>query len=92
MIEDVISANKQFVTGEIEYPFGRGINIQIQVKSVIPIIKKIKMHEYPIWHDLCVNWYRKDNRLLGNKEFLIKDPDGYLLRIFEDIGSKTLKK
>jgi len=26
--------------------------------------------------------------LLGNKEFLIQDPDGYLLRFSEDLGEK----
>ena len=29
-----------------------------------------------------------DNKLLGNKEFLIQDPDGYLLRFSEDLGEK----
>ena len=91
MIEDLKSANKQFITGKLEHPFGRGINFQIQVKAVMPIIKKIKKHKYPVWHGISVNWYRKDNKLLGNKEFLVKDPDGYLLRIFENIGSKPLK-
>lgn len=91
MIEDVKFANKQYRTGKLKYPFGRGINIQIQVRAIMPIIKRLKKYKYPIWHGMCVNWYRKDNRLLGNKEFLVKDPDGYLLRIFEDIGSKPLR-
>ena len=91
MIEDARFANKQYRIGKLEYPFGRGINIQVQVKAIMPIIKKLKKYEYPIWHEVCVNWYRKDNKLLGNKEFLVKDPDGYLLRIFEDIGTKPLK-
>ena len=34
------------------------------------------------------NWYRQGNRLLGNKEFLVQDPDGYLLRFSEDLGEK----
>ena len=35
--------------------------------------------------DIEENWYRQDDKLLGNREFLIQDPDGYLLRFFEDI-------
>ena len=27
--------------------------------------------------------------MLGNKEFLIQDPDGYLLRFTQDLGEKT---
>ena len=34
------------------------------------------------------NWYRKDDILLGCKEFLVQDPDGYLLRISEDLGQR----
>ena len=34
------------------------------------------------------NWYRQDDKLLGNKEFLVQDPDGYLFRFSEDLGSK----
>ena len=29
--------------------------------------------------------------LLGNKEFLVQDPDGYLLRFSEDLGEKNLE-
>ncbi len=32
--------------------------------------------------------YRQDNKLLGNREFLVQDPDGYLLRFSEDLGVK----
>ena len=32
--------------------------------------------------------YRQDNKLLGNREFLVQDPDGYLLRFSEDLGEK----
>ena len=90
MIEDMKSANKQYITGKIERPFGRGINFQIEVKDLAPVIKRVKRYKYPIWQQVRVNWYRKDNTLLGNKEFLLKDPDGYLLRFFENIGSKPV--
>ena len=33
----------------------------------------------------------KDNKLLGNKEVLVQDPDGYLLRFSDDLGEKELK-
>ena len=38
------------------------------------------------------NWYRQDEYLLGNKEFLVQDPDGYLLRFSEDLGKKKVNK
>jgi predicted lactoylglutathione lyase len=32
------------------------------------------------------NWYEVNGKKYGNKEFLVQDPDGYLLRFSEDIG------
>jgi len=36
------------------------------------------------------NWYRVDSILTGNKQFLIMDLDGYLLRFAQDLGEKNI--
>jgi hypothetical protein len=36
-------------------------------------------------------WYRVNDQETGNKQFLVQDPDGYLLRFFEDLGIKREK-
>jgi len=79
-------------SGKLEKPFGRGINFQIEVKSVGKILNNLKKNNYPIFMETKENWYRKDKELLGNKEFLVQDLDGYLLRFIEDLGSKPIKK
>ncbi len=33
-------------------------------------------------------WYRRDETLLSNRQFVVQDPDGYLLRFFEDLGTR----
>lgn len=48
----------------------------------------LKENGYTITFDIEENWYRQDNKLLGNKEFLVQDPDGYLIRLSEDLGEK----
>ncbi len=75
-------------TGKLEYPFGRGINFQLEVDNVDSIYTSLKSEGYSIMVEMDENWYRQDDKLLGNKEFLVQDPDGYLLRFFEDLGSK----
>ena len=75
-------------TGKLEYPFGRGINFQLEVDNVDIIYNSLKDSGYTIMIEMEENWYRQDNKLLGNKEFLVQDPDGYLLRFCEDLGSK----
>ena len=83
-----ISNNDKWNVGELKYPFGNGINFQLEVDNVNEIYKELKENNYKITFEIEENWYRQGNRLLGNKEFLIQDPDGYLLRFFEDLGEK----
>ena len=73
--------------GEIH---GNGINFQLEVENIDEIYNSFKNSNYKITFDIEENWYRQDNKLLGNKEFLIQDPDGYLLRFSEDLGEKEI--
>ena len=82
-----ISDNDKWNIMELTYPFGNGINFQLEVNNVNEIYKNLKDNN-KITFEIEENWYRQGNRLLGNKEFLIQDPDGYLLRFFEDLGEK----
>lgn len=83
-----LTANEKWNVGELNYPFGNGINFQLEVENVEQIYNNLKKANYKIAFEIEENWYRQDNKLLGNKEFLIQDPDGYLLRFFEDLGEK----
>lgn len=87
MIEE---RNGNWETGNLTYPFGRGINLQIAVNNIDELYKNIKANDYPIKIEMEENWYRADNKLLGQKEFLIMDPDGYLLRFAQDIGEREI--
>ncbi|MBL7160153.1 MAG: VOC family protein [Candidatus Aenigmarchaeota archaeon] len=84
-------ANGNWETGKLEYPFGRGINFQIEVADVEPLIQALKENNYPIKVELQDNWYRIAVVLAGNREFLVMDPDGYLLRFFQDLGTKQIE-
>lgn len=86
------SSKEKWTVGELHYPFGNGINFEIDVKGKISTIyDRLKQVGYKIAFDIEENWYRQDDKLLGNKEFLVQDPDGYLLRFSEDLGEKPLK-
>ena len=74
----------------ITYPFGNGINFQLEVDNIRQIYSNLKNANYEITFDIEGNWYRQDNKLLGNKEFLVQDPDGYLLRFSEDLGEREV--
>ena len=77
-------------TAKLEYPLGRGINFQIDVINIDKIYNKLKENKYKIFVDIEEHWYRKDNILMGCKEFLVQDPNGYVLRFSEDLEEKKV--
>lgn len=83
-----ISENDKWEIEPLKYPFGNGINFQLEVENLEEIYNKLKTSNYKIAFEMEENWYRKDNELLGNKEFLVQDPDGYLLRFSKDLGKR----
>ena len=87
MIEEI---NNHWNTGKLKKPFGRGINFQIEVDKIEPLLDNLKKNNYPLFIKPEENWYRQNSQLIGNKGFLIQDPDGYLLRFAEDLGTKPL--
>lgn len=82
------SDNEKWEVAKLTYPFGNGINFQLEVENVNKIYDNLKNNNYKIAFDIEENWYRQEDKLLGNKEFLVQDPDGYLLRFSEDLGEK----
>jgi predicted enzyme related to lactoylglutathione lyase len=87
MIEEI---NNNWNTGALEYPFGRGINFQIAVKNVDKMTENISRNGAKLFKKTEEHWYRVNNKKYGRKEFLIQDPDGYLLRFSEDVGIKEI--
>ena len=83
-----ISKEDKWSIAPLSYPFGNGINFQLEVENVDNIYNSLKENNYKIAYEIEENWYRQDDKLLGNKEFLVQDPDGYLLRFSEDLGEK----
>lgn len=77
MIEQI---NDNWNTGVLEYPFGRGINISMSVDDVEKLYNEIVEKKVKIFRKLEINKYKVDEIVYEDKEFLIQDPDGYLLR------------
>ena len=77
MIEQI---NDNWNTGVLEYPFGRGINISMEVEDIDKIYRLVKSNHYSIFRDMRIDEYRVDDKIYFDKQFLIQDLDGYLLR------------
>ena len=89
MIEEI---NDHWWTGELEQPFGRGINVQIEVSDVSVLIERLEESEVALFRPLKESWYRGGDAEFGQIEFLVQDPDGYLLRFTQDIGERKLQE
>lgn len=87
MLQEISNEDKWNIA-PLKYPFGNGINFQLEVEDVDKIYNLLKENNYNIAFEMEENWYRQDNKLLGNKEFLVQDPDGYLIRFSQDLGEK----
>lgn len=72
--------NDNWNTGDMEYPYGRGINISMSVKDVEGMYRALKEKGIKMFLDLEIHNYRVNDEISEDKEFLIQDPDGYLLR------------
>jgi catechol 2,3-dioxygenase-like lactoylglutathione lyase family enzyme len=86
MIEEV--HNDGWKTGELEYPYGRGINFQIECSNVQKIQDTLLENKYNIFREIKDTWYNTGKEFVGCRELLVQDPDGYLLRFSEDLGIK----
>ncbi|MGF6204436.1 bleomycin resistance protein [Pseudomonas frederiksbergensis] len=78
----------QWLTGPLETPLGRGINFQITVDSVEPLLQRLAEVQWPLFRPCADVWYRADAVEVGQREFLVQDPDGYLLRLVESLGER----
>lgn len=77
MIEEI---NNNWNTGTLEYPFGRGINISMTVTDVSALYNYLQKQQIKIFRELKTDEYRVEDIIYKDQEFLIQDPDGYLLR------------
>jgi catechol 2,3-dioxygenase-like lactoylglutathione lyase family enzyme len=87
MIE-LLEAQDRWAVGERKYPLGQGINFQIEVMDVQSLYGNFKKDNYPVFFEMEEKWYRSNDTEVGNKQFLVQDPDGYLLRFFQDLGER----
>jgi catechol 2,3-dioxygenase-like lactoylglutathione lyase family enzyme len=76
--------NGTWETGKMEKPLGRGINFQFETKKLNSLLSKLKKKKYSLYVEPKIKEYRVKNKIFKCEEFLVCDPDGYLLRFAQD--------
>lgn len=77
MIEQI---NDNWNVGELEHPFGRGVNFQIETNEIEELSKRLKINNVKIYKDIFKSEYVANGEVFVEQELLVQDPDGYLLR------------
>jgi catechol 2,3-dioxygenase-like lactoylglutathione lyase family enzyme len=86
MLEEAAGPGRRFHTALIERPFGRGMNLQIAVSDVDALHGRVLAAGAEVVIPLEERRYRVDAQSVGQKQFVVADPDGYLLRFFQELG------
>ena len=66
--------------GKLEYPFGRGINFSIRAPNIRKQYQAVIDCNIKLFRELQEATYKCGNEEILEVQFLIQDPDGYLLR------------
>lgn len=69
-------------------PLGRGINLQIEVDSLTPLLTNLAANGVMLYRDVQESRYLIGETEACQREFLVQDPDGYLLRFCEFMGEE----
>lgn len=72
-------------TGDMQVPFGRGVNFQFASNEVDALIARLKGAGVLLYQDRYEKWRELGGQKGGSIEFLVQDPDGYLLRFLQEI-------
>jgi catechol 2,3-dioxygenase-like lactoylglutathione lyase family enzyme len=88
MLEQADGPARRFRTAPLEYPFGRGLNLQIEVPDVDHLCARAASAGAVIDIPVEERWYRQGDEEAGNRQFVVIDPDGYLLRFFTNLGRR----
>ena len=88
---DQINQGRTWATGTLEAPLGRGINFEIQVAPLDAAWERLTQAQWPIFVEPEEKWYRAGDVEIGVRQFLIQDPDGYLVRLQEELGERPVK-
>lgn len=81
--------NGRWATGPIARLYGRGANLQITVAALQPILDALAQLGWPLFEAPADAWYRAGPVERGQREMLVQDPDGYLLRFAEILGLRV---
>ena len=81
-------SGRNWIPAPLELPLGRGINFQITVASIQPLLGALEVASWALHMEPETKWYRTGTTEAGVAQFLVQDPDGYLIRFQASLGRR----
>ena len=82
---DQIGIARTWATGPLEPPLGRGINLQIAVASLEPLLEQLERAGITLFVETETRAYRVGDHEIVQRQFCVQDADGYLLRFCSEL-------
>lgn len=80
-------ANGHWETGALQHPYGRGINFQIEVADLDALAQRLAAAGVALFAPPETATYRVRDGQRVQRQLLVPDPDGYLLRFCQPLAA-----
>jgi len=92
MLEEAAGPGRRFRTAPLEHPYGRGVNFMIEVAEIDGLHSRVQSAGSTIVVPLEERWYRQNEIENGHRQFVVADPDGYLMRFSTYLGQRPVSQ
>lgn len=86
MLEQPLDRDRLFPRAPLEHPYGRGVNLEIEVADATELHAAAADAEVIL--PLEERWYERGEDEIHVRQFAIADPDGYVLRFSQTLGTR----
>jgi catechol 2,3-dioxygenase-like lactoylglutathione lyase family enzyme len=83
---DRLGSTRDWVAAPLEHPFGRGMNLEIAVDAIDPILRSLADAAWPLFLPPEEKAYRVGAGTVRVRQCIVQDPDGYLVRFSERLA------
>ena len=85
IVKPTMSGSRTWLAAPLEFPFGRGVNLQIKTTAVDALYEHVQTTGARIFLPIENKWYRANDVEIGQRQFIVLDLDGYMLRFVEEL-------
>ena len=91
MLEQADEDDRLHPGAGLVHPYGRGMNLSVDVEDAAAVRDALVGAGHTLLHPLEERWYERTDDEVGVRELTVFDPDGYVLRPTQGLGTRPLR-